>query len=114
MSGPGEVAGEQLRAIVERIEHIEEEIRELTEGKKEIYFEAKGKRLRRQNPARSDPVPQAGPEGARRAGVTSGRLSTSNKGGIPGGQKRPDEAAGLRQESRHCAPCASYCGMSRR
>lgn len=42
MSGPGEVAGDQLRAIVERIEHIEEEIKELTEGKKEIYFEAKG------------------------------------------------------------------------
>jgi uncharacterized protein (UPF0335 family) len=31
-----------LRAIVERIEHIEEEIKELTEGKKEIYLEAKG------------------------------------------------------------------------
>ena len=42
MSGPGEVAGDQLRAIVERIEQIEEEIKELTEGKKEIYFEAKG------------------------------------------------------------------------
>ena len=42
MSRPGEVAGDQLRAIVERIEHIEEEIKELTEGKKEIYFEAKG------------------------------------------------------------------------
>jgi len=42
MSRPGEVAGDQLRAIVERIEHIEEEIKELAEGKKEIYFEAKG------------------------------------------------------------------------
>jgi uncharacterized protein (UPF0335 family) len=31
-----------LRAIVERIEHIEEEIKELTEGKKEVYLEAKG------------------------------------------------------------------------
>jgi uncharacterized protein (UPF0335 family) len=31
-----------LRAIVERIEHIEEEITELTEAKKEIYAEAKG------------------------------------------------------------------------
>jgi uncharacterized protein (UPF0335 family) len=41
MSGPGKVAGDQLRALVERIEHIEEEIRELTEGKKEIYAEAK-------------------------------------------------------------------------
>ena len=31
-----------MRAIVERIEHIEEEIKELTEGKKEVYLEAKG------------------------------------------------------------------------
>ena len=42
MSRPTEVAGDQLRAIVERIEHIDEEIKELNEGKKEIYFEAKG------------------------------------------------------------------------
>jgi len=42
MSRPDEVAGDQLRSIVERIEHIEEEIKELTEGKKEIYAEAKG------------------------------------------------------------------------
>ena len=42
MSQPGDIAGEKLRAIVERIERIEEEIKELVEGKKEIYFEAKG------------------------------------------------------------------------
>ena len=42
MSGSGDVAGDQLRMIVERIEHVEEEIRELTEAKKEIYLEAKG------------------------------------------------------------------------
>jgi uncharacterized protein (UPF0335 family) len=42
MGGPVEVAGDQLRTIVERIEHVEEEIRELTEAKKEIYQEAKG------------------------------------------------------------------------
>ena len=41
MSGSGEVAGDQLSTIVERIEKIEEEIRELTEAKKEIYLEAK-------------------------------------------------------------------------
>jgi uncharacterized protein (UPF0335 family) len=39
--GPVEVAGDQLRAIVERIEHVEEEIKELNEAKKEIYLEAK-------------------------------------------------------------------------
>ena len=42
MSRPTEVAGDQLRAIVECIERIDEEIKELNEGKKEIYFEAKG------------------------------------------------------------------------
>jgi uncharacterized protein (UPF0335 family) len=42
MGGPVEVAGDQLRSIVGRIEHVEEEIRELTEAKKEIYQEAKG------------------------------------------------------------------------
>jgi uncharacterized protein (UPF0335 family) len=41
MGGPVEVAGDQLRAIVERIEHVEEEIRERNEAKKEIYLEAK-------------------------------------------------------------------------
>ena len=42
MSGPGGVAGDQLRAFVERIEHVEEEIKALTEDKKDIYAEAKG------------------------------------------------------------------------
>ena len=41
MGGPVEVAGDQLRAIVERIEHVEEVIKELNEAKKEIYVEAK-------------------------------------------------------------------------
>jgi uncharacterized protein (UPF0335 family) len=41
MGGPAEVAGDQLRVIVERIEHVEEEIRELNEAKREIYVEAK-------------------------------------------------------------------------
>jgi len=42
MSRPTDIAGDQLRVIVERIEHIDEEIKELNEGKKEIYLEAKG------------------------------------------------------------------------
>jgi uncharacterized protein (UPF0335 family) len=42
MSGSGEVAGDQLRTIVERVEQIEDEIKELTEARKEIYLEAKG------------------------------------------------------------------------
>ena len=42
MSGPGGLAGDRLRSFVERIEHIEEEIKGLNEGKKEVYAEAKG------------------------------------------------------------------------
>jgi uncharacterized protein (UPF0335 family) len=42
MSKSGDIAGDQLRTIVERIEQVEEEIRELTEARKEIYLEAKG------------------------------------------------------------------------
>ncbi len=42
MSGPDEVAADQLRTIVERIEQVEEEIKELNEARKEIYLEAKG------------------------------------------------------------------------
>ena len=41
MGGPAEVSGDQLRTIVKRIEHIEEEIKELNEGKREIFQEAK-------------------------------------------------------------------------
>jgi uncharacterized protein (UPF0335 family) len=42
MSGSNVIGGNQLRAIVERIENIEEEIKELTEAKKDVYLEAKG------------------------------------------------------------------------
>jgi uncharacterized protein (UPF0335 family) len=41
MSEPSGVAGDQLRGIVERIEQVEEEIKELNEVRKEIYLEAK-------------------------------------------------------------------------
>ncbi len=41
MSGPDGVAGQRLRAFVERIEQVEEEIKGLTEAKKEIFDEAK-------------------------------------------------------------------------
>ena len=43
MSGSDVIGGSQLRAIVERIENIEQEIKEFTEAKKEVYLEAKGK-----------------------------------------------------------------------
>ncbi len=36
------IAGDRILSIIERIEHIEEEIKALNEGKKEIFLEAKG------------------------------------------------------------------------
>jgi uncharacterized protein (UPF0335 family) len=42
MSGPGGVAGDRLRSFVERVERLDEEIKGLTEDKKEIFDEAKG------------------------------------------------------------------------
>ena len=65
MSGSDVIGGSQLRAIVERIENIEEEIKELTEAKKEVYLEAKGNgfdvkilreviRVRKQDPKERD------------------------------------------------------------
>ena len=42
MSGPGGVAGDQLRAFVERIERLEEEKKGIAEDIKAVYAEAKG------------------------------------------------------------------------
>lgn len=42
MSGPGGIAGARLLSFVERIENLDEEIKALTEGKKEVFTEAKG------------------------------------------------------------------------
>ncbi|GJE57833.1 MULTISPECIES: DUF2312 domain-containing protein [Methylobacterium] len=39
------VAGERIRTIIERIERVEEEIKDLMEGKKEIFAEAKSEGL---------------------------------------------------------------------
>ena len=39
------VAGDRIRSIIERVERVEEEIKDLTEGKKEIFLEAKSEGL---------------------------------------------------------------------
>ena len=36
------IAGDRIRSFIERVEQIEEELKALTEGKKEIFAEAKG------------------------------------------------------------------------
>jgi uncharacterized protein (UPF0335 family) len=42
MTDTAGIAGDRIRSLIERVEHIEEEIKALTEGKKEIFLEAKG------------------------------------------------------------------------
>ncbi len=36
------IAGDRIRSFIERVEHIEAELKELNEGKKEVFAEAKG------------------------------------------------------------------------
>jgi len=36
------ISGDRIRSFIERIEHIDEEIKGLNEGKKEAFAEAKG------------------------------------------------------------------------
>ena len=94
MSGPVGIAGDQLRVIVERIEHVEEEIKELTEAKKEIYLEAKGNgfdvkilreviRLRKQDQKERD----------EQESLLDAYMQAI-KGGIPGDKGSVIEAAG--------------------
>jgi uncharacterized protein (UPF0335 family) len=42
MSNSVGIAGDRIRSFIERVEHIEEELKELNEGKKEVFAEAKG------------------------------------------------------------------------
>jgi uncharacterized protein (UPF0335 family) len=39
------VAGDRIRSIIERVERLEEEIKDLMEAKKEVFAEAKGEGL---------------------------------------------------------------------
>jgi len=36
------IAGERILSFIERVEHIDEEMKALTDGKKEVFSEAKG------------------------------------------------------------------------
>ena len=36
------IAGDRIRSLIERVEQIEEELKALNEGKKEVFAEAKG------------------------------------------------------------------------
>ena len=45
MSDMTAIPGNRIRSFIERIEHLETEIQELNEGKKEVFSEAKGEGL---------------------------------------------------------------------
>ena len=79
MGGPVDISGDQLRTIVERIEHIEEEISELNEGKKEIYQEAKSNGFDPKVLREIVRLAKARPEGARGARVPARGLSESDQ-----------------------------------
>jgi hypothetical protein len=97
MSGPGGVAGDQLRAFVERIEHVDEEIKALTEDKKDIYAETKGKALMSRSCARSSGSERRTRRSEMRRSLcstlpsgTGDRPATNREGGvITGGFGRP-------------------------
>lgn len=42
MTDVGGIAGDQLRAFVERIERLEEEVKVINDDKRDVYAEAKG------------------------------------------------------------------------
>ncbi len=42
MTDTAGIPGDRIRSLIERIEHIDEEIKALNEGKKEVLSEAKG------------------------------------------------------------------------
>lgn len=45
MSDTVGIAGDRIRSIIERVEQLDEEIKALMEGKKEVFAEAKGEGL---------------------------------------------------------------------
>jgi uncharacterized protein (UPF0335 family) len=42
MTDTAGIPGDRIRSFIERVEHIDEEVKELNEGKKEVFAEAKG------------------------------------------------------------------------
>ena len=42
MTDTAGIAGNRILSFIERVEHIDEELKALTERKKEVFFEAKG------------------------------------------------------------------------
>jgi hypothetical protein len=78
MGGPVDIPGDQLRTIVERIEHIEKEISELNEGKKESIKKRRATASILKS-FEGSPLAKARPEGARGARVPARGLSESDQ-----------------------------------
>ena len=55
------VSAGQLRAVIERVERLEEEKKEVADQIKEVYAEAKGQRFRHQDDPQGDLAAQESP-----------------------------------------------------
>ena len=84
----GGIAADRLRSIVERIERLEEERKALANDIKDIYGEAKSRRLRREGAPHPDLAPQEG----------------AGRGGGAGDPARP-----LPPRARHVTPTHNPC-----
>jgi len=111
MSGPVDIAGDQLRTIVERIETIEGEIKELTEAKKEIFLEAKGNGFDVKVLREVIRVRKQDSKETRRAGVAPRNLSAGHKGSIAHGKSRLSPANRWASQGR---PAGTPCGRPSR
>ena len=71
------ISGDRIRSFIERVEHIDDEIKALNEGKKEVFAEAR-EGLRCESPQGDLAPSQAGQGRARRTGVLARPVSQSH------------------------------------
>ena len=111
MTNPEGIPGDRICAFIERVERIDEEIKALNEGKKEVFAEAKGEgfdvkvlreilRLRKQDKDERD-----------EAGVPARPVSQSHGERWCRRQRRRSakRATNFRLLKEVCSHCASIC-----
>src|SRR5579875_3039035 len=72
----------RLKSFVERIERLEEDKVAVQNDLKEVYAEAKGRRLRREDPAQGRPAAGAGQGQARRGSGAGRPLPVGDRGAV--------------------------------
>ena len=78
MTNTAGIPGDRICSFVERVERIDEEIKALNEGKKEVFVEAKGEGFDVKVPQGNLAPAQAGQGGARRTGLPARPVSQSD------------------------------------